>query len=493
MKSKSRYLLAAGVISCVVSSVIVLNDDDSPPPPVRVVFGGDVMLGRSVGKVLESDPESVFREIRFVLTQPDLAVANLESPLTVQTHKTANPHQLEAEPESAAYLNQAGFDLMSIANNHAGDAGRDSISETIDALEKVGIAAIGGGSNSSEANGPVIFERNGLRLAFLAFDVSQSGVKAGDGPGIAHWDEETSLASVREAQTEADVVFVSIHGGTEYQTESDGVTSDVAQTLAFEGVDVVWGHGPHVVHPVEVIDPDNDGRPTVVATSLGNLVFDQNEPETQRGALLEVLVTGSGVVAHRIGSTRCPDRRVRFEEWDSPAGDAVSLDLEWWSLDRVVDGDAEVETPVEIPKDWPEAYEVRASVIGDFNRDGETDLAMSFRREFRRTSVNEIWRESSWTDHRGFSAHLGLYDLGDLRQIWVAGTLLQPIETLKGCGDFLLAGYSELDDPTVNSYAVLEWADFGFFGSREIPGDGTPVCVELNGDGLLSPALIKDE
>src|SRR3990172_4024649 len=88
---------------------------------VRLLFAGDVMLGRGVARVAASDPAGLFAGIRLEVASADLAVANLESPLTSQPHDpSSGPNALEAPAASAAQLARAGLDAVGVANNHAG-------------------------------------------------------------------------------------------------------------------------------------------------------------------------------------------------------------------------------------------------------------------------------------------------------------------------------------------------------------------------------------
>lgn len=267
----------------------------------RLLFAGDVMLGRGVAAL---EPSTLFEGIRDVVSSADLATANLESPLTTRPHlASAGPNALEAAPSSAVLLASAGFDAMGVANNHAGDAGPSTVADTTDALAAAGISTVGAGASAEEAFSPRIVEVAGVRVALLAIDATGVGPRAGesDGAGVAWWDEGRVRAAVLDARAAADVVAVGLHGGAEYVPTTDPGQMAAARLLASWGADVVWGSGPHVVQPFHVIDPDGDGRPTIVATSLGNLLFDQHLPGTRRGALLEVLAGPDGVRAFRIG------------------------------------------------------------------------------------------------------------------------------------------------------------------------------------------------
>lgn len=291
---------------------------------VRIVLAGDVMLGRGMAAVVQADGPGILAGVRHVVSGADVAAANLESPLTRRRHTSPNPNALEALPAAAAVVAAAGFDVLSIANNHAGDAGPGSVVDTIEAVTGAGMQVAGGGRDSAEAERPAVVERAGVRIAFLAYDATHGGMAAGAGtPGIARWDVAGARRAVAVARDAADVVIVSLHGGVEYLPGEDPAQWRLAEMLASWGVDVVWGHGPHVLQPVSVIERP-DGRVTLVATSLGNLVFDQRRPGTTTGGLLEVLAGPEGVHAYRLAVTEQADGRVRLDHWALPDGDAVT-------------------------------------------------------------------------------------------------------------------------------------------------------------------------
>ena len=479
--------LRPGRLSVLVSLVLAgcaVAPVPGSEPAVTLLFAGDIMLGRGVTPIVDTDPESLFQGVRFVVTGADLAFANLESPLTRRPH-VGPSYALEADPSTAPLLAGAGFDVVSIANNHAGDGGPPSITDTIDALAAAGLLAVGGGSSFEAAGRPALIDAGSVIVAALAFDVSGAGLPAGEGPGILRWNDEVARPLVEQARGKADVVTVSIHGGTEYQTDRDPSLWVVAETLAGWGVDVVWGHGPHVVQDIEAIDPDGDGRYTVVATSLGNFLFDQDQPGTTDGAILEVLAGGDGVHAYRVGGANHADSRVGFTGWELPPADAVLVGVEWWTL--LLD-------PQSAPEDLaPLAFaagEMRSHGFGDVTGDGEQEVVVSFRRPFRETELTKLFPEKDWTDEQGRSVHLGVYRPSDLRQWWVAGSLFRPIEELVVCDGSIAVVYSDLDDPTPVATGGWRWRDFGFVGAPELLGPGVPGCIDVDGDGQMDPAIL---
>ena len=470
------------------------STSDEPAPnqgeaTIRLLFAGDVMLGRGVATTAAANPDELFAGIRFQVASASLAVANLESPLTLRAHDPGfGPNALEAPPASVELLAGAGFDAMGIANNHAGDAGPATVTDTMAALYGSEIRTVGGGSSVGEAFEPRIIEVDGTRVALLAFDATGQGPRAGSGtPGVAWWDEALARDAVARARSAADLVAVGIHGGAEYVPATDRYLMRLGERLASWGVDVVWGQGPHVVQPVHVIDPDGDGRPTVVATSLGNLLFDQHIPGTRRGAILELLAGTDGVRAFRVGAADHTGGPVRFLGWEPPAGSAVALGGGWWTpASRVAPVEAERPSTLD-------AFEgdVVNAAIGDPNGDGRPDLVVAFRRPFSPTDVNVLLPPEVLIDGHGRTAHVGLYVPADLRPRWVAGTLLRPVAAVAPCDGALAVAYSTLDDSSIVGTGAWRWGGFGFVPMPDLPGAGIPSCADVDGDGRLDPLILE--
>lgn len=464
-------------------------DTPSPGPlaTVRLLFAGDVMLGRGVASIAAADPLGLFEDVRLVLSSADVAVANLESPLTLRAHTSANPNALEADPSTAALLAAAGFDAMAVANNHAGDAGPGSVVDTIGALRSVGVRAVGGGEGADEAFAPVILQRGGLRVALFAFDATGSALRAGAGPGVAWTDAARVGDAIAAVRASADLVVVGLHAGAEYHRGRDPFTARLARSFAAMGADVVWVSGPHVIRPTFVADPDGDGRPTVVGTSLGNLLFDQSFPGTRRGGVLEVLASAEGAIAYRVGTAEHLDGRVHFRGWRPPKGDAVALDDAWWSPVRDLPaGDAR--TPRRLPS-LPEGSVVADASIGDVTADGDDEVVVAFRRPFRWTREKLSMPGWQWADASGNAAHLGMWRAADLRPVWVAGTLVRPVSAVAACDGALAVAFSSLDDPAAVASSAWVWRGFGFVPLEELTGPGVPACADVDGDGRLDPVI----
>jgi poly-gamma-glutamate synthesis protein (capsule biosynthesis protein) len=454
---------------------------------VRLLFAGDVMLGRRVAPVAAAEGPDLFRDLRYVVSNADIAAANLESPLTFRPHESDNPNALEADPATAELLAKAGFDLLSVANNHSGDAGAGGFGDTLDALEAAGLQPLGVVASSIADQQPLIEERAGVTIAFVAFDITGLGIRADRShAGTARYSPEDARSVVEDAADEAEVVVVSVHGGVEYLPDTDPILADVAADLVTWGADVVWGHGPHVSQPVSVVSTPTGSR-AIVATSLGNLLFDQQRPATQVGSILEVLVSENGVVAFRVGCADHAELRPRFVGWDLPEGSAALLNGEWWSLaGRLEPVAADVVAVPEFAMG-----DVTTAGLGDVTGDGHADLVVSYRHPFRANAVNQLYTDRTWTDVEGRSAHLGVFDPVTLRPRWAAGTLLRPVARLAVCEGALALAFDSLDDPHVVATGGWQWWDFGFAVAPELPGEGVPACADIDRDGLADPVIAR--
>lgn len=446
----------------------------------RLLFVGDLMLGRRVAPVAEADPQGLFADVERVVRSADLAFANLESPLTNRPHTSPNPYALEADPAVSSIVSAAGFDVLGIANNHAGDAGPASILDTIDAVSGAGMRTVGGGENAAAAWEPLLIDVSGLAVAVLAFDVSRHGLAAGDGSGVASWDPDRAEIAVRDASAIADVVVAGIHGGLEFWHEVDPQLGPVAEDLAAWGVDIVWGHGPHVAQPISV-SRANDVRQTVIATSLGNFLFDQQTAETSHGLILEVLVDGDGAMAWRTGSKHHDDLRVHFVEWEIPEGNAVLVDGDWWSLIR----DVPVEAPPAPSAGFPFG-DALAAAAGDITGDGTDEILVSFRHPMR--SLDWDPRPLT-TDASGRSAHIGVFE-PDWTPVWMSRRPPHPVSSLAACDGSVAFGYTTLDDPTVVATGAGVWNGFGFTLATDLAGPGTPSCADIDLDGVLDAVIV---
>jgi poly-gamma-glutamate capsule biosynthesis protein CapA/YwtB (metallophosphatase superfamily) len=254
------------------------------PRPVQLALLGDVMLGRWVGEALchnrrdACEWPAAFSALEPVLRRADLVLANLESPLTTVLMVREN-YDLRANPKSVQALADAGFDLVSLANNHIMDCGTPGLGETRAALKSANIQAVGPEME------PTWRTVGNLRIAFLAFQDVRPRIYLA-----------AATEAVRQARKRTSLVIVSIHWGSEYQSEQNNRQKEIAQALADAGATLIWGHHPHVLQPVAWIQGAGQPSRTLVSYSLGNALFDQMMfPDTQQSAVLLITLDQKGV------------------------------------------------------------------------------------------------------------------------------------------------------------------------------------------------------
>lgn len=275
----------------------------TPEPIVQLAAGGDVMLARTIGdQVLSDGPGVVFAGIQAVLDQADIFVANLECVISDQGTPVVKSFTFRAPPAAAEALAAGGMDLVGLANNHSLDYGVEALADMLPRLRAAGVESVGAGADDVAARAPVIIERNGLKVAFLAYvDVpieGRSGFdtrswQAGpDLPGLA-WAEPAQMQfDIASARLKADVVVVLMHFGLEGRSDFTGHQQDLAHTAIDAGAALVLGAHSHVLQPVEAY---NGG---LIVYSLGNLVFDGFAPPSTYSAIFAATLTPAGVAAY---------------------------------------------------------------------------------------------------------------------------------------------------------------------------------------------------
>ncbi len=435
------------------------------------------MIGRGVTPHLEADAGAVFAGVRHLVSAADIAAGNLESPLTTRPHVADSPNALAAHPSRTYDLAAAGFDVLGVANNHALDSGEGGLADTTAALDGAGLLAVG-----TTTDPLVTTTADGVTVAWLAFDAT--GTNPRPGPP-ATWEDAAAPALIAKAASDADVVIVGVHGGVEYDPRPNRQMQDLARLAVDAGADVVWGHGAHVVQPITTA-PAPDGRTAVVATSLGNFLFDQSGADRTTGLLLEVLVDSGGVVAHRAAVVSHRDRVLRFEGWDEPGATAVLWSGGWWTATRGLQAAA---TDAAGADGFPHG-DVTVVARGDATGDGEEDVVVSFRRPYRPTPLSELRPDIQWQDPLGRSAHVGVYST-DFDEVWVAGAVVRPVADLSLCDTGLAVAYSTLDRPEPIAVGAWTWNGFGFDTAADLEWPGATGCTDLDGDGRTEPFVSR--
>jgi len=253
-----------------------------PPakPAATLVFGGDVMLGRSCAAQIENGTDP-FAGIATLLRGASFAAANLEC--TISTlGDSSQRYAFRAPVRAAQLLRRAGFRAMGLANNHAFDFGAAALKDCAARLSQQQVLPIGVGKPESNDYTPRFFSvLNGRKIALLA--ISDVGPAAA--PQIAAVSDRVGLnAAIANARLRANLVVCVVHWGVENSQNITGEQRELARWLIDHGVDLVVGSHPHCVQALDFYH----GCP--IAYSLGNLVFDgaPTIKSWNRGALLQI-------------------------------------------------------------------------------------------------------------------------------------------------------------------------------------------------------------
>ena len=266
--------------------------------PLVLAAVGDVTFGEQVGpSVAAYGGAYPWTGVGPTLRAADVTVGNLETSISTRGMARAKQYTFRGPPQALpAMAQRAGFDVLTLANNHSMDYGPEALLDTIRYVRAAGIQPIGAGANSSLARRPAIVEAGGLKVAFLGYsDVNPLGFPATQWtPGTARADAAAIASDVRAARRKADLVVCFFHWGVELRADPDSRQEQLASACLDAGARVVLGAHPHVFGPVT--------RPrtrTLVAWTLGNFVF-PSTGDPARTAILEVRLDRTGVRGYKL-------------------------------------------------------------------------------------------------------------------------------------------------------------------------------------------------
>jgi len=236
---------------------------------VALIAVGDVFLSGSAASATEElGLYPLFDDVSSTLRAADLRFCNIEGPISakgVPLKKCC----LSSAVMLAESLGLAGFNIVSLANNHIFDYGLPAFEETLSLLTAKGIECVGAGQNIDLAVAPSIFKINGITVAFLAFswDLIESQYAAKFKPGVAPLKQRVILHIVTKLRQDADVLVVSLHWGYERERYPLPYQRKMAHRIIEAGADLILGHHPHVLQGIE------EYRKGIIVYSLGNFVF----------------------------------------------------------------------------------------------------------------------------------------------------------------------------------------------------------------------------
>ncbi len=256
---------------------------ERPGFALRVPRRGGCKIALAGDVVLAGDERVVTKG--FGRGDADLFLANLEGvPSSREGDK--GRYDFRFPPERLAWLREQGVDVVSLANNHAFDAGGTGLLDSIEVLHEAGFACCGAGETKENACLPLVIERRGTRLA--VFGISAVGEqRSRDGKAvIAAWPQDKVLleGEFHAARSRGESIIVMLHAGREYDAEPDDAQRECMRWLAAQGAAVVAGAHPHVVQKEEC---HGGAR---IFYSLGNAVYPRSLKGADSGEIRQVVV-----------------------------------------------------------------------------------------------------------------------------------------------------------------------------------------------------------
>jgi hypothetical protein len=242
----------------------------------RVKFAGDVVLAGEDREVIDG----------FDRGNADLFLVNLEGIPSLRPSAGKLRYDFRFPPEQLGWLGERGVDAVSLANNHAGDAGPDGLIEGIAALRKSGIACFGAGRNEAEACQPWRVERGEIKMAVFGISCFETAAAGPDHPGVAVLPLHQQILSneIQHARAAGARVVVMVHGGTEYDRRVNDEQRHWARWLVSRGAHHVVGAHPHVIQREEI----HGG--TIILHSLGNAVYPRELKGADSGQVRELVI-----------------------------------------------------------------------------------------------------------------------------------------------------------------------------------------------------------
>lgn len=285
----------------IVSTLAVCGDAMSHMPQTRDAY--DSQAGAY-------DYKPMIRFAKPWIEQADYAVVNLETTFAGGPDYSGFPAFNTPDALGDA-LKDAGFDLVSTANNHCLDRGYDGMVRTLDVLDNLGLAHVGTYRSAEERaaqNGVHVADVGGIKVAFLSYTYGTNGIPVSkshpDTVNILHTDYmsdaqvlDTERIADDLAAAEAlspDLIAVIVHWGVEYQTTQNEHQEEIADFLFDHGADVILGSHPHVLQPMEtrtLTDRDGTTHTGFVCWSLGNFISSQNDEYTDTTVVLNLELT----------------------------------------------------------------------------------------------------------------------------------------------------------------------------------------------------------
>ena len=329
-----RRVVAAAATVLLVSGIPGLTQGSAAavtltPRSVTMLAVGDLMChtgqlsaARSAGRYSFAPS---FSAVAPIIKSADLAVGNLET--TLRGSGFSGYPRFRTPTSYADALKDAGFDVLTTANNHALDGGASGVRYTTKYLDGLGIPNAG-------TNGRrwTIVTVKGVRIALLPYTYATNGISSPFAGAVSRIDYRAIQRDIASARKVAEFVVVYLHWGTEYSMTPEETSRRLAHNLIDSGADLILGSHPHVIRPVE----SYHGH--YIVHSMGNFLSGQVRQYTDLGIMVRITIVRSGSGVRATGVEVMPVYRDRSPGRGTSTYRTVAIDRELSEPDRLISG-----------------------------------------------------------------------------------------------------------------------------------------------------------
>ncbi len=245
----------------------------------------------------------IYENILPKIQAADLAYINQETLMSGAEYGYSDYPCFNSPQHLGHQLEEMGFDIINIANNHMLDMTTPGLLDTIEFWRTKNVTLLGGYENEEIYNKPVVVEKNGISMVFLSYTYATNGFKpsANYDVVVPYLEKEQLIEDIRRVKDAGDTLIVSVHWGNENQFEPTAEQRELAQVMCDEGVDVIIGTHPHVIQPVEWVTSAS-GNKTLCIYSLGDLVAVMMKASNMLGGLctFDIVKTGDEITIENV-------------------------------------------------------------------------------------------------------------------------------------------------------------------------------------------------
>ena len=316
---EEESILEQGIVKSV-------GKDIGYPKRFKLTAAGDILLHKRLFNTAKKGGKYSFDDklenVATLFQSSDLSIVNQESIIAGKKLGLSSFPNFNSPVEIGYKLKDMGIDIVTLANNHVLDKGKEGLFKSIENWEKIGMPYVGAYKSKIDSEQLRIFEVNGLKVCFLAYTRTLNGKKLDkEDSHLVNTYKPTRMKPIKDLlkniknQGLADVIIVSMHFGKEYHLMPSAEQREVAADLSDAGADVILGHHPHVIQPFEQV-MNSRGLQTFTAYSLGNFYTGQHGLYRQIGAVLNLEVEKQSKEDKKVSIINPSIRLTFVDSWD---------------------------------------------------------------------------------------------------------------------------------------------------------------------------------